>query len=216
MPTLLRSQVHRSACLPVVNALLGYKVGLKGCVKMAAESTLRIHERPVRCPRCGFYCHPQAASCPHCDTELPKPPTRPTTDDIEQATRFSLQKTDWNQITHTLAPEAPIVIEVLPAKICIPLSLRKPVILGRQVAPGDPSIMDLACLHALEFGVSRRHCQLQRTGHEIYATDLGSSNHSYINGSEMVPHKPYLVLHGSSLVLGRLYMHILFSLVMGD
>ena len=73
----------------------------------------------------------------------------------------------------------------------------------------DEAFLDLGA-GALVNGVSRRHASIRRldSGYEIL--DLGSSNGTRMGGQFLEAHKPYRLVSGSSLWLGRLELVAVF------
>lgn len=181
---------------------------------MRSDDTLHLRCKPIRCQHCGYYCDPQDSQCSHCHASLKQPQV--ITDDITEATRYALQQGRSVELINTLAPEALMILQILPSNICIPQSLQHPVILGRKTPSEDQTIIDLTEFHARELGVSRHHLKIQRVGDQILAVDLDSGNHSYLNNTEMVPYQEYVLTHNDHLTLGRLYMNVLFSLPQTD
>lgn len=77
---------------------------------------------------------------------------------------------------------------------------------------GDVEVdIDLTPYKASEHGVSRRHALLKRQNDTVTVTDLGSSNHTFINGQRIVPNENRILRDGDELRLGRLVMNINFG-----
>ncbi|MCD7884790.1 MAG: FHA domain-containing protein [Lachnospiraceae bacterium] len=51
--------------------------------------------------------------------------------------------------------------------------------------------------------VSRRHAVIQREGSCFYLTDLQSSNHTFLNGRQLVPDQKYALNDGDEIVIGK-------------
>lgn len=85
-------------------------------------------------------------------------------------------------------------------------------ILGRKTADSVmiPDI-DLSPFEAGEHGVSRLHASLRRQNDTVVMTDLGSKNHTHINGQRLHAHEVRVVHDGDEIRLGRLIMHIFFA-----
>jgi hypothetical protein len=85
-------------------------------------------------------------------------------------------------------------------------------ILGRNdhLSAVRPDI-DLSPLGAAERGVSRRHARLALKEHQLYVTDLESSNGTILRGERLRPYSPVVVQRGDELILGRLALQILFD-----
>jgi pSer/pThr/pTyr-binding forkhead associated (FHA) protein len=95
----------------------------------------------------------------------------------------------------------------------------------RVVIPGGSSIIlgradlnaryhpdvDLTPYGALDRGVSRGHAKLHIDEENLYVTDLGSTNGTFLAGKRLEPDEPTLLRKGDELLLGRLAVQILFS-----
>jgi pSer/pThr/pTyr-binding forkhead associated (FHA) protein len=83
-------------------------------------------------------------------------------------------------------------------------------LLGRFDTTDHPDQVDLSSYLALEKGVSRFHVQLQVEGDQLFATDLSSTNGTYVSGEPLTPRQPTLIRNGDELLLGRLLIQVLF------
>jgi pSer/pThr/pTyr-binding forkhead associated (FHA) protein len=85
-------------------------------------------------------------------------------------------------------------------------------ILGRTSADSVmiPDV-DLAPLHGGEHGVSRLHAGLRRQDNTLVLTDLGSKNHTHINGQRLHAHEVRVLHDGDELRLGRLVIYVYFA-----
>ncbi len=161
------------------------------------------------CPSCQHKVPAEATFCPECGYPLAVRATDATTTHLER-----------NPITVPLEATEPghlplhgnVILQLLPSGMCITLTLKKPLILGRAAAGNVQDVLDLSGFNALRHGVSRRHCKLERRDNRLFVTDIGSANGTYLNHAPLVPHRPYPVAHGDQLVLGSLHMFVAFSL----
>lgn len=112
-----------------------------------------------------------------------------------------------------LEPDAPVVIQFLPSGQCVSLALKRPVIMGRNLPQESPpyDTLDLNCHNAFDHGVSRRHCMLFRQDRQLFVTDLGSTNGTYINDRSLTPQQDYILAHGDKLIMGTLHMVVAFG-----
>lgn len=85
-------------------------------------------------------------------------------------------------------------------------------LLGRfsQAAPKRNSI-DLDPYDAFQHGVSRIHAQIHMNDGLLYVTDMDSTNGTYLDERKLVAHHNYKLPSGSTLVLGRLHIDIVFE-----
>ena len=72
--------------------------------------------------------------------------------------------------------------------------------------------IDLNDYGAKDTGVSRLHAGLRREDNTLVITDLGSVNHTYINGQRLHAHEVRVLHDGEELRLGQLQMRIYFRM----
>jgi pSer/pThr/pTyr-binding forkhead associated (FHA) protein len=71
--------------------------------------------------------------------------------------------------------------------------------------------VDLARYQAEKKGVSRLHAALQRHDTTLVLTDMGSLNHTYINGQRVHAHEVRVVHDGDQLQFGQLRVNVYFE-----
>lgn len=81
------------------------------------------------------------------------------------------------------------------------VDLDQPAILGRDGAVCRVRLQDSS--------VSRRHCRVERRGEQVYVTDLGSSNGTYVDGRRVEPGTPERLPVGALLVVGSQHVCLL-------
>ncbi len=84
-------------------------------------------------------------------------------------------------------------------------------LLGRSTPDGHKPDVDLTPYGAAEGGVSRSHAQLRYQGNTITLTDLGSVNHTYINGQRLHAHEVRVLRDGDEIRLGLLPIKVKFQ-----
>jgi pSer/pThr/pTyr-binding forkhead associated (FHA) protein len=88
---------------------------------------------------------------------------------------------------------------------------RENVILGRSDAvTGEMPDIDLTPDDAVELGVSRRHACITFRDGEIFVTDLGSTNRTFINRQLMMRGQPYPIKNGDEIRLGNAILKVIF------
>jgi len=94
----------------------------------------------------------------------------------------------------------------------LPLAERTEFTLGRvsEAQPIMPDI-DLTPYQAYASGVSRLHAVIKREREQVFVTDLGSSNGTYLNGKRLPPNTNQALNHGDMLSLGKLKIQILLE-----
>ena len=86
------------------------------------------------------------------------------------------------------------------------------VILGRTGGEtGNAPLINLDELDAEDYGVSRRHAMLTREGDRLYISDLGSTNHTYLNGNQLQEHDNLVLRDGDELTLGHMRMKVFYK-----
>jgi hypothetical protein len=93
------------------------------------------------------------------------------------------------------------------APITVDLTSKNELIVGRahEDAVLLPDI-DLSVYGAEEQGVSRVHAAIKYHNHVVTLSDMGSVNHTYLNGVMLHPQEVRVVPEGSEIRLGNLYM----------
>lgn len=71
--------------------------------------------------------------------------------------------------------------------------------------------IDLAPFDAANHGVSRLHAGLRRQGDTLVLTDLGSRNHTCINGQRLHPQEVRVLRNGDELRFGQLNLRVYFK-----
>lgn len=84
-------------------------------------------------------------------------------------------------------------------------------VIGRKSADSVmiPDI-DLAAYNAETFGVSRLHAGLKRHENTLILTDMGSLNHTYINGQRLHAHEVRVLHDGDEIRFGSLALRVYF------
>ena len=174
------------------------------------EDTHRV-EKPnlPRCPECNAVVAPSQTRCDRCGC--------PVTPLHQAAAALPIDRapTPWPvepQGHDVLKPHASVILQFLPSGFCMTLPLHKPLLLGRElILDMEGDVLDLSAYNAVQHGVSRHHCQLYRRGVQLVVTDLGSTNGTFLNGDELLPHRDYVVAHNDKLILGTLHLIVSFS-----
>jgi hypothetical protein len=93
------------------------------------------------------------------------------------------------------------------------VQVRDRVILGRSGGADDDltTLVNLDAYGAEEHGVSRRHAALIRDERRLEVVDLGSTNHTYLNGQQLLDTDQSVVHDGDELRLGYLQLRIFFK-----
>jgi hypothetical protein len=109
-------------------------------------------------------------------------------------------------------PGMVLYLQVRGAKQTIRLNLRDDeMVIGRR-SPDSPVIpdVDLSPFQANMMGVSRMHAGLRRQNNTAVLTDMGSMNHTYINGQLLHPHEVRVLHDGDEVRFGQLPVRVYF------
>jgi hypothetical protein len=71
--------------------------------------------------------------------------------------------------------------------------------------------IDLTGYDAVKKGVSREHCKIELRDDQLFVTDLGSTNGTFIGSKRLEPNQTQILPRGTELVIGRLPVHIVSS-----
>jgi len=146
--------------------------------------------------------------CAQC--EYPIAPATPPTTETGQLRRSPQVTPKLDPGQREFSSDTTVLLQVLPSGRCLNLALKQPAILGRQASSGPETVVDLSDLNALQHGVSRHHCRLERRSRHLVVIDLDSANGSYLNSEPLLPHRPYVVASGDKLILGTLHIAVSF------
>jgi hypothetical protein len=89
---------------------------------------------------------------------------------------------------------------------------RAEIIIGRRSAdnPIIPDV-DLTDYQGIERGISRVHATLQFRDHAVTIMDMGSANHTYLNGKRIFPQEVRILQDGDELRMGNLSVRVYFQ-----
>ena len=169
-------------------------------------------DQRIVCDNCGkcnrkgdYYCY----ACGHIL------PNAPDTHRLQGRYDFMDPRVRWG--TASFDRKATLVLvpqEGEPIEVDLPDD--EDVIIGRVSSDpiAVPSV-DLAPFGAEATGVSRLHLAVRRQENTVSVTDLGSVNHTYINGQCLHPHELRVLRDGDELRLGRMVLRVRFKIVDG-
>lgn len=86
-------------------------------------------------------------------------------------------------------------------------------IIGRRMEATPEAFLDLSNLGGYLLGLSRRHAKIRRAGNGYEVIDLASTNGTWLNDEQLIPHQPYRLPSGAQLRLGRMRFVVLFRTV---
>ncbi len=169
----------------------------------APPSTLN-KGKTVACPECAQLNADHEVYCYRCGTLLTAKP------EVNDKTR----QLDARRIDNAFFGDTMwLVLRVHEAKDMIRVQPGKnELVIGRR-SPESVMIpdIDLSSYQADTKGVSRLHAALRRHGTTLVLTDMGSLNHTHINGQRVHTHEVRVVHDGDELRFGQLRVNVYFE-----
>jgi len=160
------------------------------------------------CPVCKYKNKTDAIVCIFCGAPLEHADESPSTPKIVEMDTVALSALPEEKIerTYTTPPEG-IAIYTSASDFPVVIKKESQFILGRKLTGEmDQSFVDLRPYGAFENGVSRRHAMIRRAGERYEVLDLGSTNGTWISSQRLIPNRPYELVNGSRILLGRLQL----------
>lgn len=87
----------------------------------------------------------------------------------------------------------------------------KEAVLGRTVPDVPPPTIDLTHYGNNQLGISRKHVAIEYVDGGYLLRDLGSSNGTWLNDTQLIPHRNYHLHSGDKIRLGLLMMTVFFK-----
>lgn len=114
--------------------------------------------------------------------------------------------------TASLGAERKLLLHVRGFDTPLVVLLHDRLLMGRYDAQADsvPDI-DLEEFDGTRLGVSRRHAVITVDDEGLRVMDLGSANHTFINGQRLIAHQERILRDGDELRLGQLVMRVNFA-----
>ncbi|MBN2469807.1 MAG: FHA domain-containing protein [Anaerolineae bacterium] len=168
-------------------------------------------EEMIYCPACGRANRKQDVYCFACGEVLVTSTisTRsldPGTEDLRHVSKTYFGRSSA-LLLHVRNHDRPILVRIQD---------KNEILIGRSSQKtGTIPDVDLSPYSASEAGVSRQHARLKFQDNTITITDLGSVNHTYINGQRLHAHEVRVLRDGDEIRLGRLSVRVAFQHMVG-
>lgn len=173
-------------------------------------SGVRGHIDMQNCPNCGKENPAGEAYCYGCGHILPEAlaDVIDSTTHLQEAIERLEPQRRWGTAYFSQQTQMQLTFRDSGEKLL--LTIDQEMVLGRHHnAPGvDQPDIDLGPYRAMEKGVSRRHLAVKRDQGTIVISDMGSANHSYLNGQRLLPHEPRILRDNDELRLGHLVIKV--------
>lgn len=196
---------------PVAPPELNVNTPLHPSVGQPQEQIQIPNGQTVYCPSCGRANRQGDTYCFACGAMMSTAvmSTRhldPGTDDLRNVSKTYFG-TSSALLLHVHNHERPILVRIQD---------KPEILVGRSsIQTGTIPDVDLSPYDAASTGVSRQHARLRFQDNTVTITDLGSVNHTYINGQRLHAHEVRVLQDGDELRLGRLQMRIHFQHMVG-
>ncbi len=168
----------------------------------------------VTCPHCGFVNPDEAKLCVRCS--LPLSVEEEGGGQEKDSTRM-LENTPYHPSvprwgTASLGGARKLLLHVRGYDTPLVVPLAERLIIGRyDTETGKTPDISLDEYGAREQGVSRQHAMIVWGADGLKVMDLGSANHTFINGQRLIMHQARILRDGDELRLGRLVIRVHFA-----
>lgn len=115
--------------------------------------------------------------------------------------------------TAHFGPDNELVLYIPSESESITVLPARQIVLGRSDKRSQKGPdLDLSPYDAYNKGVSRLHAAITREEDEaLTLVDLGSVNHTFLNGEQLIPHRPRVLRDGDEIRLGELVLRVFFK-----
>lgn len=171
----------------------------------------------IICPHCDYENPDGNVLCIHCSMPLDvdairaeaEHPTRDVTKVLKQRPAAA-NVPRWG--TASLGVERKLLLHVRGFDTPVVVLLNGRLLLGRfDPQTNSAPDVDLDAFDGKQMGVSRRHAVIEVEDDGLKVMDLGSANHTYINGQRLIAHQERILRDGDELRLGQLVMRVNFA-----
>lgn len=163
------------------------------------------------CPVCKNKIERTATACNHCGTILSEDRTNlvAITSSTGNLPKPALAFPE-SIVDHSKIPENGIAIYAPGEAKVFYLNIKEEVVIGRKVEKTSTTFLDLSELDAYNLGLSRRHAMIRRIESGFEVIDLYSTNGTKLNDERLVPDRPYPLVNGAHVHLGRLRVFVIY------
>src|SRR5258708_5483152 len=176
-----------------------YIFGMSEYDRLAGErgsSAIRPLHGFVVCPTCGKKTDINQETCMSCGNLVDETVAEANLSDTAGQTFFG--------------PSSKLILAINGATELLELPMQNVLTLGRHVADSTSADVDLTDHRAEMLGVSRKHASIKRQGTTLTLTDLGSTNHTYLNGQQLADNEARTLKSGDEVALGTLGFTVIY------
>ncbi len=163
----------------------------------------------VECPRCRYVNLKGTIYCENCGALLDEANSVGTRD-LDKEERAPDGRPKWG--TARFGNQMSVVFYINDNPEPVVVSPEKYILIGRRdEASGINPELDLTDYGAVEMGVSRVHAAIHKNDDGLTLEDMGSRNHTYLNGQRLPKNHPRVLRDGDEIMLGRMKIHVYFK-----
>lgn len=158
------------------------------------------------CPRCQHENPESALACARCGTlftvqiALEKTHIVFPTPNNFQAVAIPIEEAQHTLFLYIMGDKQPIILKNI-----------REITLGRFTPDTTPPTVELAVYGDNRLGVSRKHAIIEYSGKDYLLRDLGSSNGTWLNEVQLIPHRNYVLKPNDRVRLAQLPMIVHFK-----
>lgn len=158
------------------------------------------------CPRCQHENPESALACANCGTlftvkiALEKTHIVFPTPNNFQAVAIPVEEAQHTLFLYIMGDKQPIVLKNI-----------REISLGRFTPDTTPPTVELGVYGDNRLGVSRKHAMIEYSGKDYLLRDLGSSNGTWLNEVQLIPHRNYVLQSDDRIRLAQLPMIVYFK-----
>jgi pSer/pThr/pTyr-binding forkhead associated (FHA) protein len=156
----------------------------------------------IICVNCGNQNKEGEAFCARCGVAL----------SVLSVGTKQLGTDDLSAGSEKLGDDHVVLIHIPGVEDPLAVKVEEKIVLGRSGGEASEfALLNLEAHDAENKGVSRRHASLTRDGSRLYLTDLGSTNHTFLNGQRVMENDFLVVRDGDELRLGQLVLKLFYK-----
>lgn len=155
------------------------------------------------CQNCGFENRDGLIFCEQCGVALGT---------ISIGTRQLADPDTLSAGSEKLDEEYVVMLHIDGQEDPLTIQVQDQILLGRTGGETDSMpLINLDPMGAENSGVSRRHAILKRVDDRLNISDMGSTNHTFLNGQQLQEYDELVLRDGDQIRLGQLVMRVFYK-----